>query len=171
MKQWESDKAWSDRFITEIKRILGEHLIAEAPYEEDAKHNTDLLVLKLDSIRIGCRIRRFEYYNKEFNGIKCRDEFTIRSDRPSGSKTELAKIIEGWGDYFFYGFSDEAGENLIDWFIGDLSVFRTWFCNQLFKSDKKVLPGKEKSNKDNSSKFRVFQKSDFSDKFFVARKI
>ena len=30
---WREDKRWSDRFLPEIKRILGEHLIAEPPMD------------------------------------------------------------------------------------------------------------------------------------------
>ena len=101
MSEWQKDKRWSDRFLPEIKRILGEHLISEPPIEEDAERNTDLMVLRLDAVRIGCRVRKYEYL-KQYG-----DEFTIRAGRPTGAKTELTKIIEGWGNYFFYGFSDE----------------------------------------------------------------
>ena len=61
MSNWEQDKRWSDRFLPEIKRILGEHLIAEPPVEEDAERNTDLIVLRLDAVRIACRVRKFQY--------------------------------------------------------------------------------------------------------------
>jgi len=109
-KAWEKDKKWSDRFLPEIKRILGECLIREAPIEEDMEHNTDLIVLKLDGLRVACRVRRFEYFNRY------PDDITIRSDRASGNVTELAKIItESWGDYFFYGFSDKDGITLCKW--------------------------------------------------------
>ena len=35
---WKKDKEGSYRFLPEIKRILGEHLIAEPPFGEDAGH-------------------------------------------------------------------------------------------------------------------------------------
>ena len=60
--------------------------------KEDAERNTDLIVLKLDAVRIACRVRNHEYITRYG------DEFTIRAERPSGVKTELAKIIDGWGD-------------------------------------------------------------------------
>ena len=101
MRAWQLDKRWADRFLPEIKRILGEHLIGEPPEEEDQEHNTDLMVLKMDAVRVACRVRRNQYIDRYG------DEFTIRAGRPNGSKTELTKIVEGWGDYFFYGFSDE----------------------------------------------------------------
>jgi hypothetical protein len=101
VSRWQADKRWSDKFLRDIKRILGEHLIGEPPMEEDAERNTDLIVLRMDAVRIGCRVRKHKYRDSY------QDEFTIRAGRPSGVKTELAKIIEGWGDYFFYGFSNE----------------------------------------------------------------
>ena len=46
MKGWEDDKKWSDKFLPEIKRHLGEHLISEPEnIKEDKDHNTDLTIL------------------------------------------------------------------------------------------------------------------------------
>jgi len=142
MNGWKADKKASDIYIPEIKTILGLYLIGEPPVEEDQERNTDLMILKMEAVRIGCRVRKesyLEYYS---------DEFTIRAGRPSGNKTELTKIIEGWGDYFFYGFGD--GFNLIAWTLADLNVFRLWFNRQLYQGKH---PWESKDNKDNSSNF------------------
>ena len=117
MSNWKNDKRWSDRFLPEIKGIIGTHLITEPPYEEDAERNTDLMVLRLDAIRIGCRVRKFKFSEAYPN------EFTIRTVRPSGAQTELGKIIEGWGDYFFYGFADAQESGLFSWALCDLKKF------------------------------------------------
>jgi len=159
---WETDKKWSDRFLPEIKRILGEYLISEPPIEEDAERNTDLMVLRLDAIRIGCRVRKFQYHANYGN------EFTIRAGRPSGVKTELQKIIEGWGDYFFYGFSDQDQVNLHAWVLADLNEFRLWYCRQLARMDKGKVPGQGKNNTDGSSSFLAFKWADFPPSFIVA---
>ncbi len=137
MTVWEKDKRWSDIFLLEIKQILGSQLIGEPPVEEDQKRNTDLIVLKMDSVRIACRVRRFKYHNRYS------DEITIRAGRPSGIKTELTKIIEGWGDYFFYGFADDSEEKLVAWRLCDLKVFRLWFNRTIIKNGG-VMPGIEK---------------------------
>ena len=150
MKQWELDKRWSDKFLPEIKQLLGLHLIGEPPQEEDAERNTDLIVLKMEPLRIACRIRRNSYYQN----LNYRNEITIREGRPSGVKTELAKIIEGWGDYFFYGFSCPLEKNLVLWRLCDLKIFRLWFMQQLAKN--KTIPGMSRQNKDGSSSLRVF---------------
>jgi len=142
MNNWKEDKKWSDKFLPEIKRILGENLIKEPP-------NTDLIVLKLESIRIACRIRKFNYFEK------FRNEFTIRAGRPSNKKVELTKIIEGWGDYLFYGFSNKEETGLIYWKIIDLNKFRLYFNRFLVKNNG-YLPGKKQQNFDNSSYFYIF---------------
>jgi len=148
MDNWELDKKWSDKFLIEIKRILGEHLITEPSVEEDMEHNTDLIVLKFDSVRIACRIRTYDYFERYPNDI------TIRSERPSGVKTELTKIIEGWGDYLFYGFSNKDATALKKWKLISLNEFRLWFNREIIKSKK--MPGVEQQNNDGSSKFRAF---------------
>jgi hypothetical protein len=160
---WQDDQRWSDRFLPEIKRILGEHLIGKAPDTEDIQRNTDLIVLKLDAVRIACRIRRFEYLGK------FHDEFTIRAERPNGNKTELTKIIEGWGDYFFYGFSDQQEQYLSAWMLGNLNEFRLWFNRQI-SSNQGQMPGSFILNTDNSSRFRAFKIVELPSEFIVAIK-
>jgi hypothetical protein len=160
---WQTDKKWADKFMPEIKRVVGEYLICEAPIEDDAMRNTDLIVLKLDAVRVACRIRRNEYLDK-YGG-----EFTIRSDRPNGNQTELSKIIQGWGNYIFYGISDAKQEHLSAWTLGDLGVFRLWFMRQLATA-KGIAPGIEQSNHDKSSSFRAFQIDKLPPEFVIARK-
>lgn len=155
---WQADKRWSDRFLPEIKAIIGYHLIVEPPTTEDAEHNTDLIVLGFDSVRVACRIRKNEYMRRYG------DEFTIRAGRPSGMKTELTKIVEGWGDYIFYGFCDENEERLASWFIGDLKRFRLHYMRQLARGN---TGWKSKENHDNSSSFVAF-KRDCIDGFVIA---
>jgi len=162
MTGWQHDKRWSDRFLPEIKRILGEHLIGEPPIEEDQERNTDLIVLKMDAVRIGCRVRRHKYYLHYF------DEFTVRAGRPSGVKTELTKIIEGWGDYFFYGFSTPDETTLIHWVLIDLKKFRLWF-NRSIIDKKGKLPGILKTNRDQSSSFLVFSLKNLPENIFLAQ--
>lgn len=163
---WKEDKRWSDRFIPEITSILGQALIGPAPVEEDVHRNTDLMVLKMDNVRIGCRVRRNEY-------LRYKDEFTIRIDRPSGNKTEFAKIIEGYGDYFFYGICDEYETNLECYALCDLSVFRIECFKKCYKSATGCwgqMPWKEiKQNHDHSADFAVFGYDDFPEEFVVTK--
>lgn len=148
MNGWKDDKAWADRFMHQIKGIIGQSLICEPPVEEDRERNTDLRVLRMDGVRIGCRVRHYD--QQRYAG-----EFTIRASRPSGNKTELTKIIEGWGDYFFYGFANSEDTAVEKWIVGDLSAFRIWHSRELYRM-KGCMPGMPKPNKDGSSAFRVF---------------
>ncbi len=147
---WKTEKNWSDKFLPEIKRHLGEYLIGEPPIAEDMERNTDLMVLHLDAIRIGCRVRRHKYLSR-YAG-----EFTIRSGLKSGAKTELTKIIEGWGQYLFYGFCDEDEKRLSQWVLIDLNAFRLMLSRHMIVNGGR-LPGIGKQNKDNSSNFMSFK--------------
>lgn len=152
---WEADKRWSDKFLPEIKRALGEFLLSEPEPEEDQHRNTDIIVLKMDSVRIACRIRKHEY----FLNARYRSEFTVRSGRQTGARTELSKIVEGWGSYMFYGFSNSDETGLTAWRIISLNEFRLWFNRSLVACNGQV-PGFANSNSDKSSSFRAFNVKD-----------
>jgi hypothetical protein len=161
---WKDEKRWSDRFIPHIKALLAPYVIGEANIDDDERRNTDLILLRATVHRIACRVRRPGYASK-YPG-----EITIRADRPSGTKTELHKIIEGWGDFLFYGHAAEWSDEIISWIICDLTKFRSWFFYQICDSHGRV-PGVLHSNRDGSSRFRVFQVSEieaFSKGFIVA---
>ena len=164
MNEWMADKRWSDRFLPEIKQILGLYLIGEPPQEEDSERNTDLMVLKMDAVRIACRVRRHEYYERYPGDI------TIRAGRPSGMKTELTKIIEGWGEYFFYGFSDKEEARLEAWRLCDLKAFRIWLVRSIWPGrETPEIPGTKRNNNDDSSSFLAF-KADEIPGFVIATK-
>lgn len=152
MTGWQEDKRWSDRFLIQIKRILGELFIGEANEEEDQKHNTDLIVLCIESIRVGCRVRKAYYLDKWPN------DFTIRCARPSGTPTELEKMLDGWGDYFFYGFADEQEKNITAWRVITLERLRAYIAWYLKTNG--TMPGLVQENRDSSSSFRSFNSSD-----------
>lgn len=153
MSGWEEDKGKSDVYLDEIKQILGLHLIGEPPIEEDQERNTDLMVVKMEAVRIACRVRNHSYLSAYHH------EFTIRSSRPSGTKTEFQKIFDGWGDYMFYGFGE--GKILTHWNLFDLDVFR--------KHVKEAV-SEEVINNDQSSGFLPFVISDFPEKLIIANK-
>lgn len=159
MKKWEQDKATTDAYLPTVKALIGKHLISEAPIEEDRERNSDLISLKLYALRIGCRLRR----DNAFSGWP--SEFTIRTSRPSGIKTEFDKIIEGWGDYFFYGFMNPEAPKLLAWTLADLRIFRSHYVRQLRLG---VMLGRQQWNPDGSSGFHSFQWDEFPKEFVVA---
>ena len=161
---WQDDKRWSDKFIPQIKSILGGYLIGEASQEEDTLRNTDLVVLQMEAKRIGCRVRRHQFA-EDYS-----DEFTIRAGRPSGNETELSKVVSGWGDYFFYGFADTSESRLAAWLLGDLYVFRYWF-NRYLAEHRGRAPGRRICNHDKSSDFLVFCIADLPERFVIGRQL
>jgi hypothetical protein len=161
MNGWIADKVTSDVYLPEIKAILGRELISEAPILEDQERGTDLMVLTLAPFRVACRIRRHAYLSK-YPG-----EFTLRAGRPSGFKTELAKIVEGWGDYFFYGFGNEDGSRLSAWKLADLKVFRYWHMRHIAMHNG-TCPGNRKHNGDNSSFFMAYEWKWLPEGFVIA---
>lgn len=154
---WQDDKRWADVFMPEIKAVLGVHLLGEAPHEEDAVRATDLIVLRMDSVRIAVRMRKKQYgLRPDYVG-----EFTIRTERHSGAKTELRKIMSGFGDFMFYGFEHQTGGRLGRWSLIDLNVFREFVFEKTVRLDSLLMPGEAHDNRDGSSAFRAFRYSDF----------
>ena len=123
MPDYRSDRVWSDQFIPQIKQIVGPLLLDTAPLDVDAREATDLLVFSARDMRIAARVRRSGFADRyPF-------EFTIRAHRDSGATTELAKIVDGWGDWLFYGHDSGNGAFCLWWLI-DLHAFRAALIRQ-----------------------------------------
>lgn len=118
MPSYHTDREWSDRYIPEIKRIVGPLLLEVSSFEEDTKQASDLIVIGARSVTIACRVRRHGYEEHIH-------DFTIRSKRDNGTETELKKITNGWGDLMFYAHaSGEPGEIFSAWYLIDLKAWR-----------------------------------------------
>lgn len=163
---FESDYKWQQKLLPQVIQHCGTHLahrvIGEAPPEEDKHRNTDLMVLNWDQVRIGVRLRSNRYYHDQIY----RNQFTIRLSRDMGT-TEYRKLLNGFGDYFFYGFANRAKTSIVAWFIGDLEVFRQYRAGH--QALRGVEPGTVKNNSDGSSDFRAFNIDDLPDSFIVQR--
>jgi hypothetical protein len=107
--------------------------------------------LEAQKIRVAVRLRRFEYY------IKYAADFTIRWERRSGTRTEIHKIRDGLVDYLLYGFIDRKEEKIIQYFIGDLKIFK-----ESKERPKVILP-----NKDGNSKLAVYSILQFPEEFIL----
>ena len=124
MNFYNRDRAWSDKFLPEIKRIVGAHLLETAPDQLDWQQATDLLMLDARDMRIAARVRRHGYAQRYPN------QFTLRSRVPSGAETELSKIVNGKGDWMFYGHANAAGDGIESWSLLDLKAFRAALIRQ-----------------------------------------
>lgn len=163
MTTFSAQFGWSQRFVKEISHIVGGQLLTPATFEDDTERATDFMVFNGEQVRVAARMRRHRYLRSYG------DEFTIRAYLPSGAKTELRKVIEGWGTHIFYGFADEDERRIAQWFLGDLRVFRGWYSTQLSKLDKGRLPGMPVPNPDNTEG-RAFRLEDLPDDFIIARR-
>lgn len=163
---FDRDFDWQRALIPQIKRVCANYLIGEAPVQEDMERNTDLIVLRLDPIRVACRLRRYDYLLRRGAQGPYADQFTIRSGRPSGVRTELQKVLSGWGDYLFYGFASSDGGELAAWVLGDLSVFRLWHHQELARRKR---PWTNETNGDGSSTFCAYRLCDLPPEFVVSR--
>lgn len=159
MRSYEADKRRVDRFEPEIKRIVGEHLIATADANVDRRQATDLLVLEIKPLTIACRVRTHGYLRNFAN------EFTIRAGRPNGRPTELSKIVDGWCDYGFYSFADEHDECIAAWTLYRYDVFRATLVRRrnLVERIADAIP-----NEDGSSTFVAFEWTEFPPEMVVA---
>ncbi|WP_297754653.1 hypothetical protein [uncultured Shimia sp.] len=121
---YDINRRWSDQFIPDIKRIVGSHLLEAAPDPLDMKQATDLLMLDARDMRIAARVRRPGYAERYPH------QFTIRSRVPSGAETELSKIVNGKGDWMFYGHASARQDGVEKWFLLDLNAFRAALIRQ-----------------------------------------
>lgn len=146
-----SDRAWSDRFIPHMRLLIGPHLLEPSSVEIDTKFAADLVVFRARDVTIACRVRRPGYADRyPF-------QFTIRSHRASGARTELEKLVDGWGDWMFYGHASNSGEPTVErWWLLDLAAWRA----ALIRDKHRRINAESKSNGDGTA-FVAFDVRDF----------
>lgn len=138
---YETDRKWSDQFIPEIRRIVGPYLLEPSSVEVDTKQAADLVVLLAKNVTIAARVRRSGYADKY------QHDFTVRSYRESGAKTEMAKLVEGWGDWMFYGHA-ALGSTISHWMLIDLHEWRKTLITAGYGSGGWCHLADRRSNKD-----------------------
>ncbi len=118
-----------NRTLSVAKEILCHTFIDTADMEQDVSENTDLVFsTPFGSVEFSVRIRTYRWFKDAH-----KYEFTLCCHRNSRYPAEWQKIFGNGADgkehghYMFYGFEDESGQDIIWWFIGDLSVFREWW--------------------------------------------
>lgn len=153
MAELETDFAWGERYLDDIRR----HLMPTAPLPVDRREATDLMVLELAAGgRVACRMRRPRALAEYPHDV------TIRLSRPSGSKTELEKILEGFGDWYFYGFAHPSRDVVAAYRVLDLEAFRAAYRSGRVRY-------RDKRNGDGSSDFRAFDTRGFPPGVVVKR--
>ena len=146
---------WQSSYYPQIKSILIENLgkivnINIADQEQDMKRATDF-VITMTGGNVAVRIRRDGYY--KFH------DFTLRSSKSSGYKTELQKIIEGYGDFYLYCWT--VGDDIKKWILVNLEKLRA--------SGVLNNPRKEIANIDGESCFVAISLEEISDSIIAER--
>jgi hypothetical protein len=140
MSAFRADFDWQMQFLPSIKAIVGPLLLRPAPLELDVAEATDMLVLHARDMRIACRVRRPGYADRY------PWQFTLRSRRDNGIKTELQKVVEGWGDWLFYGHAAAVDEQeLARWFLIDLG---SWRAHMILRVSRRLIGSGELPNGD-----------------------
>lgn len=153
------DRKWSDRFIPEIKKIVGPLLLVESPDLIDMKEASDLILLRAKNLMVACRVRRPGYLEKFPN------DFTMRAKRDSGADTELKKITDGFADWMFYGHStEEENGQFSAWRVLDLNVWRAYMIRsrELVNINQRMIPNGD------GTFFVEFNVDDFPLKLIIA---
>ena len=109
----------------------------EATEQQDTKQATDAVLVLDAGVSIGVRIRR--------DNTAWRD-WTVRSQSAGGGKTELSKPIEGYCNFYFYGWTAQG--RIAEWMLLDLDAIR--------KSGLLLTERKDKFNKDGVTAFRIY---------------
>ena len=149
ISEYATNRQWSDMFIPAIRKIVGPIIVMPAPENEDMNRATDLMLFTAKDVRIAARVRRYGY------AARYPGEFTVRHSLPSGATTELAKLIEGYGDWMFYGHQASPGSTDVSpWMLIDLHKWRAELLRYGYNGGWSGL-GQRKRNFDGTS-FMVF---------------
>ena len=108
---------FSQKTMPEVVKLLKKNAhrfleFSEASREDDLHHATDY-VIAFKGGKIAIRVRRPQYEYRDL---------TIRAYN-NGSKTEIHKILEGFANYYFYGWTD-ASNNIKEYILVDLDKLR-----------------------------------------------
>lgn len=118
----DANLAFEKEVMPQVKELLRKHAshiirVETATEEQDTKQATDL-VLRVDSGMIGVRVRRLETMKDD----TWRD-LTIRTRSSGGGRTEVDKLTEGWGDWYFYGWT--RGKRIAEYMLLDIHKIRS----------------------------------------------
>jgi hypothetical protein len=99
--------------------------LLDATPQQDMQEATDLKLGRIsrgtDKVDIAVRVRGHKYWRN----TTYREQFTIRRQTAHGARTEIHKVMEGFGTFMFYGFESAGGtDRLIQFTVIDLDVFR-----------------------------------------------
>jgi len=141
---WHVNKQWADGYLPQIQRVIREVApqlitIRVSTRSEDVHQASDYVVVT-EQGSIGCRVRRPHTWERY-------GDVTFRSKVRGTRKTEIDKILEGWGRWYLYAWAlDNTSTDLEAWVFLDLDQLRA--SGLLLKKMREI------DNYDSSSKFK-----------------
>lgn len=110
------------RKVPEVQAILKRHAMSFVKFEiadseQDTQQATDL-VIKVSGGAVGVRVRTFSSTGNRYRDL------TIRTRSRYGQRTEIDKLRDGWGDFYFYGW-DNAQGHIDEYMLLDLAILRS----------------------------------------------
>lgn len=158
-RSYDQSRQFADPYSPRIRELIGATNVSLATDEQDRKEATDMLEFVARNLRYACRVRGVGYAADYPN------DFTLRFRRDNGTKTEFAKIMEGWADRMFYGHATGIGIGIYPWMIIDLDVFR-----EVIENEDQYDPIKwGKKNSGDGTWFAWYDASSFPSNLIVAR--
>lgn len=154
---YNNQRTLSDSHIPVAKKQILKSLGISAPEwrvdittpEQDMTEAADLDITNdIDHFMTALRLRNTQY------AFRYPNEFTVRREYYAGHKTEYQKIMEGFGDFMFYGFHNFG--DIPRWIFLNLDIYRD---EHYFDEDTGVYLPKDhlryeiKNNKDNRNNF------------------
>jgi hypothetical protein len=116
----------AEKHMPEIRRILGDlpckifFAIETAPAKKDMEQATDL-ILSVSSGDIAVRVRSHKHYQAAV--AKFGFDWSVRAVS-RGYKTEIHKLREGFGRWYFYAYSADDNGKIAAWWVIDLDKVR-----------------------------------------------
>tara|TARA_R100001015_G_C4606364_1_gene161437 strand:+ start:786 stop:1283 length:498 start_codon:yes stop_codon:yes gene_type:complete len=115
-----------EHFNKAIPNFLNELSVVKlSNTEEDTKFSFDLIFEM--NVKLSVRIRENKY--------KLWNDLTIRS-KNKGYKTELHKIIDGKGQFYFYAYMTEDENNLEKIYICDVKTIRNLYKKNTYNKER-----------------------------------
>ena len=100
--------------------------IETATFEQDTTQATDL-ILKLSGGNVAVRVRNFNYVYRHWQTIDKEPlafDWSVRFQTRTNHRTEIDKLRDGFGRWYFMAVSNEDETDLWDWGIIDLDKCR-----------------------------------------------
>ncbi len=116
---------WFDIYVNDLSRAVTFYEAVLGTTLEEMSEARDM--------RVAARVRRPGFAQRYPH------QFTIRSAVASGRQTELSKIVNGKGDWMFYGHSNEAQTGLDAWWLIDLRAFRAGLIRHMANTPQIVM--------------------------------